>query len=251
MSSFKDALPVLPNGVTTAKKLLPHSRAVRGWHLDHVLGRLVELSGGASSAALTLTVGLLVAAQRRGEAVAWVATQETIFFPPDLAACGADLEALPIVRVHRGFEAAQASDRLLRSGGFALIVMDLGQQKSLSLSVQTRLAGLAKRYNTAVVLLTRGRLGSSSAHIRTSESIPHPDNESLRKTGSNPRNNKQRREPSKQGAGLGSLVSLWADCTRTKAAFAHFRCELKAMKDKRQGPGWRHVELCRGPDGLC
>ena len=30
-----------------------------------------------------------------------------------------------------------------------------------------------------------------------------------------------------------------------------FTCTARVLKDKRGGPGWQHVEVCRGPDGLC
>ena len=50
---------------------------------------------------------------------------------------------------------------------------------------------------------------------------------------------------------LGSLVSLRAEAVRTERAGDRFRCEVHVLKDKRRGPGWKHAEVCRGPDGLC
>lgn len=197
-------------GVSTAARL--RTLLSSGWNLDNLAGRLIEVSGYADTAALTLATRVLHEAQRRGEAVAWIATEKSTFYPPDLAANGIDLAALPVVWVKRGLEAARASDTLLRSGGFALLVLDLGAQAGLSLSVQTRISSLAKQHHAAVLALTR----------------------------------KERRASS-----LGSLVSLRAFCARKRTAFARFSCEMEVLKDKRGGPGWRHMELCRGPDGLC
>ena len=50
---------------------------------------------------------------------------------------------------------------------------------------------------------------------------------------------------------LGSLVSLRAEAVRTECTGDRFRCEVRVLKDKLRGPGWTHVEVCHGPDGLC
>ena len=89
--------------------------------------------------------------------------------------------------------------------------------------MQMRLLGLARQHESAVLFLTRGG-----------------------------------------GAALGSLVSLRAEARREPAArpgpagegagragFGVFTCTVRVLKDKRGGPGWRRVEECRGPDGLC
>ncbi len=187
------------------------------FRLDNLEGRLVEVSGAADTATLTMVARLILEAQTRAEPVAWISTQNSVFYPPDLWATGIDLGALPVVRVQPGRQVARAADALLRSGSFALVVLDLGRQASMTLSVQTRLAGLARKNRTVLVGITRAdrkkaALGSSS---------------------------------------LGSLVSLLGVCSRKRTAFQHFTCELHVCKDKRAGTGWRHLELCRGPDGLC
>lgn len=209
--------PPRVQGVVVAAQMYRSAVRKSGWHLDNLTGRLVELSGGGDTAVLTLAVGVLHAAQRRGEAVAWISAVESIFYPPDLAALGIDLSALPIVRVQKGLQAARAADALIRSGGFGAIALDLGNQASMSLSVQTRLAGLARRHNVAVLALTRRMNGRAQ-----------------QRTGS-----------------LGSLVSLWGESRRRRTARDRFACELAVRKDKRNGGGWHHLEFCRGPDGLC
>ena len=197
------------------------------FRLDNLEGRLVEVSGAADTATLTMVARLILEAQARAEPVAWISTQDSVFYPPDLWATGIDLGALPVVRVQPGRQVARAADALLRSGSFALVVLDLGRQASMTLSVQTRLAGLARKNRTVLVAITRAdrkkaALGSSSLG------------------------------PSSLGSSsLGSLVSLLGVCSRKRTAFQHFTCELHVCKDKRAGTGWRHLELCRGPDGLC
>ena len=49
---------------------------------------------------------------------------------------------------------------------------------------------------------------------------------------------------------LGSLVSLRASARLQRQSDGLFRCELQALKDKRNGATWQHVEVCCGPEGL-
>ena len=198
-------------GVVVASQMPPEVVGT-GWGLDYLAGRLVEMSGAAGTSSLTMVASVILEAQKRREPVAWISAQDSIFFPPDMAATGIDLDALPIVKVKKAFQVARAADALLRSGSFALIVLDLGAQASMSLAAQTRLAGLARKYHTALIGITR----------------------------------KERRQQS-----LGSLVSLRGDCSRVRTGAHQFTCEVYILKDKRGGSGWHHMEMCRGPDGLC
>ena len=190
-----------------------------GWGLDALTGRLVEVSGTGATTALTMVAQLLWEAQRRGELAAWVTAQNSIFFPPDLRAGGVDLSALPVVRVASASEVARAAETLLRSGGFALVVLDLGRQQSMSLAAQTRLAGLVRRHDATLLALTRKQSGRSS---------------------------------------LGSLVAVRAECVRQSGEDRQFGCGLRILKDKRGGLGEsrqrsapRYAAQCRGPDGVC
>ena len=108
--------------------------------------------------------------------------------------------------------AACAAERLLRSGGFGVIVMDLGSDINMRISVQSRLAALAKKHQTVVACLT-----CKPADL-----------------------------PS-----LGPLVSLRVETRLHKTDFNQFSWKLQVLKDKRQEKGWQHQEVCRGPDGLC
>jgi recombination protein RecA len=181
------------------------------WTLSEIAGRLVEISGSGASAALTITFGLVLEAQRRGEPVGWVTSTESFFYPPDVAENGIDLAALAVVRLASADGVARAGEKLLRSGGFGLVVLDLGAA-DIPVPLQTRLTGLAHRHHTALICLTEKERGAFS---------------------------------------LGSLVSLRAHAERKRAEDNRFACALSVLKDKRRGPTWSHEEFYSGPAGLC
>ncbi len=212
-----EAAAVIRRGRLDPRKAGPTDAAA--WSLPAISGRLVELSGRGASAVLTAAAGMVLEAQQAGEPVAWISARSQSVYPPDLAETGIDLGALVFVLTaqaaqHRAKShrlALRAADRLLRSGAFGLVVLDLGERASVSLSVQTRLSGLAQTHGSALIVLTE----SSAEH-----------------------------------ASLGSLVSLRVQARRTREERGRFRCELLAIKDKRRGAGWRREEICRGPSGL-
>lgn len=181
------------------------------WSLAETSGRLVEVSAATSSASLTLSFGLVREAQERGEPVGWVTSTESSFYPPDAAQSGADLAALVVIRLPQQESIARAGEKLLRSGGFGLIVLDLGAG-DIPMPLQTRLTGLALHHHAALVCLTA----------------------------------KERKMFS-----LGSLVSLRVHAEKKRISGNLFACALKVLKDKRRGPTWDHEELYRGPAGLC
>lgn len=202
-------------GVAPAREVLAQRIEDAGlgeWDLDALAGRLVELSGGGATAAASASATLILEAQRRGELCVWIGARATTFYPPDFAASGIDLEALPVVHVAHANHALRVADALLRSGGFAIMVLDLGARARLPLPVQTRLAGLAKRHNTALLAIT----GAGS-----------------------------RKRPEATMASLRAESSYW------RVGPDRFVCELRPLKDKRRPPGWSHREIRRGPDGLC
>ncbi len=181
------------------------------WNLAEVAGRLVEISSSTASAALTITFTLVRQAQERGEPVGWVTSAASFFYPPDAARGGADLAALVVVRLAEAKSIARAGEKLLRSGAFGVVVLDLGAA-DIPMPLQTRLTGLAHRHHTALVCLT---------------------------------------EKTRAAFSLGSLVSLRAHAEKKRAADNRFICALRIVKDKRRGPTWNYEELYTGPAGLC
>ena len=182
------------------------------WLLSTFQGRMAEISGASASASLTLVFRLVLQAQRLAEPVAWVGRKTNLFYPPDVADTGIDLDALAVVCASGTRTASRAADYLLRSGGFGMVVLDIGADPHMSPALQTRLAGLAKKHAAALLCITE----------------------------------KDSRRPS-----LGPLVSLRAEAVRTERTGDRFRCEVRVLKDKLRGPGWTHTEVCHGPDGLC
>lgn len=203
-------------GVRSAAMTAPRSRAASSfdprWKLAELSGRFIELSGEGAASWLTMAFTLVADAQQRGEPVAWITARTATFFPPDAALNGVDLAALPVIFVADAHAAARAADKLARSGGFGLLVLDLvGGRPDLAPALQSRLAGLAQRHDTAIVCLT---------------------------------------EKAPATASLGPMVSLRCEARRDDLRDAAFTCRVEALRDKRRSSAWTDVEVCRGPAGL-
>jgi recombination protein RecA len=180
------------------------------WSLPQVAGRFAEISGSNTTAVLTLTFGLILDAQKRGEPVGWATSTESSFYPPDAAQLGIDLAALVVVRVPKAHAIPRAGEKLLRSGGFGLVVLDLGLA-DIPTPLQSRLTGLAHHHHAALVCLA---------------------------------------EKDSKAFSLGSLVSLRVHAERKRVGKNEFACSLSILKDKRRGPTWTYEELMNGPPGL-
>jgi recombination protein RecA len=174
-------------------------------------GLVTELSSQGGTAPLTLAFSLVLGAQRERETVAWVTDSHSSFFPPDAASAGVDVEALAVVRVPGVPAIFKVADRLVRSGAFGLVVLDLGADPRVSGALVARLSGLAKRHDTAVLCLTEKRREASS---------------------------------------LGSLVAVRGEARRRLVGEGRFLCHVEALKDRRGSPGWIHEEVHGGPEGL-
>jgi recombination protein RecA len=190
------------------------------WGIESLTGRLAEISGHRAAANLTVAFGLVREAQAKEEPVAWVTLRKSTFFPPDVADSGVDLSRLAVVRVGGPLAAFKATVELTRSGGFGLVVLDLGpealreraekrSQRKFSVPFVTKLVGLAQKTGTAVVVLT---------------------------------------EKTRETSSLSSLVSLRAETRRDPDR----PCEvaIDVIKDKRRGPGRSYREVFRAPAGL-
>lgn len=125
-------------------------------------GQLLELSG-ARPGKLSTAARLVAHAQSEGEPVAWVAFRDDAsFYPPDFVALGIDLASLIVVRLpHSQGDGAthalvRASELLLRSGAFGLVVVDFGSTSVPrgELAWQARLSGLVRMHEARLVLLT-------------------------------------------------------------------------------------------------
>jgi recombination protein RecA len=196
---------------SSVKKIHPEVAQSSFWTLTEIAGRLVEISGSGASASLTVTFGLVREAQERREPVGWMTSTEKFFYPPDVAQGGIDLAALVVVRVPKPESIARAGEKLLRSGGFGLIVLDLGAA-DIPMPLQTRLAGLAHHHHAALVCLT---------------------------------------EKEDKAFSLSSLISLRLHAEKRRTVEGRLTCGLRALKDKHRGPTWTHEELCHGAAGLC
>ena len=199
------------------------------WGLAALRGRLVELSARGPSGTLTCAASLVLEAQGDGEPVAWIVpwglegvggadVTPGTFYPPDAADSGVDLSALVVVRAPSVVAAGRAAERLLRSGAFGLVVIDFGSVPvhgdaaitRISEGILGRLVSLAQANDAAVVCLTE--------------------------------------KPQDSGS-LGSLVSLRAEALRERTG-SGFEVTVRALKDKRRGPGWSRAIKARGPSGL-
>jgi recombination protein RecA len=208
----------------------PERETRDGWSVEPLIGRLVEISGHRAAANLTVAFGLVREAQATDDPVAWVTLRQSTFFPPDVADSGVDLGRLAVVRVEAPLAAFKATVELTRSGGFGLVVLDLGPEaiqekaerertaprprgrrswKNLSVPFVTKLVGLAQKTQTAVVVLT---------------------------------------EKTRETSSLSSLVSLRAEARRDPDR----PCEVSidVIKDKRRGPGRSYREVFHAPAGL-
>lgn len=186
------------------------------WSLAALRGRLVELSARGASATLTAAVDLVLEAQLAAEPACWIMQQTGSFYPPDVADSGVDLAALVVIRVMNATAGARAAERVLRSGAFGLVVIDLaqvtgGRNADISMALQGRLVSLAQAHDAAVVCLT---------------------------------------EKTADTASLGSLVSLRVEALRERAQKSEFDLTVRALKDKRRGPGWAKQIKARGPAGF-
>jgi recombination protein RecA len=195
-------------GPEIPRDLPPRRGGLSRWELA---GHLTELSGQGNLAALTWACGVVLDAQQEGETVAWISTRESSLYPPDAAEAGIDLAALAVVRCPDVRTVARAADRLARSGAFGLLVLDLGAGGDVPVPLQSRLAGLARRHDTAILLLT---------------------------------------EKGDDAPSVGSLVALRGRVERRRTPDGQFSCAFHAVKDKRRGPGWGREAACHGLAGL-
>lgn len=215
------------------------------WDIRYLAGGITELVG--LQGLLTLSSELLHAVQQEQQLAAWISAHEDSFYPPDFADNGIDLASLPVVFARSNRRAFRSAEVLLRSGAFRLLVIDMAsvpadfgragaagagtkgktaeplevaagrEEAQVPAAYQGRVLRLARQYDSAVLCL----------------------------------------RPESPGAGpLGSLVSLRLEVSCHRKGHSrgevggNFELQAHARKDKRNGPGWTHGQLCRSLAGL-
>ncbi len=148
------------------------------WECSSLIGEVIEMPSGSTSCALSFSSDLILSAQILGEPCAWVSASRSTFFPPDFDQRGVDLNALAIVQVDAAKEAAYCAERLLKSGGFGCVVIDLPQASWFPNPLQKRIANYARKERACVLYLIEPiegedyeRLGSSTTIFASSKRI--------------------------------------------------------------------------------
>ena len=141
--------PALPTGVAALDAVLLGGGLPRG--------RLTEIAGPAGSGKTTLARAIVESTVAAHGWVAYVDAQRTLD-ARDWVHLG-DAEGVWIIRPRDAARAAWCADVLLRSGAFALVVLDGAPM--LSKSAAVRLTRLARESNAVLVLLA-DRTGAAS-----------------------------------------------------------------------------------------
>ncbi len=112
----------LASGVETLDRLLGG-----GWPQ----GKVGELVGPVCSGRSAAAAAAVAAATARGEVTAWLDTADA-FDPASAAAAGVDLGRVLWVRPRDAGEAVRAAELVLETGGFTVVVLDLGAGAALA-----------------------------------------------------------------------------------------------------------------------
>ena len=188
----------------------PFSGNQPGWNLQEVQGRLIEISEPHPVAALSFCFLLVREVQMAGNYAAWVGSMDSTFYPPDAEKSGIDLRNLPVLRLTDARSLGRATEILLRSGAFQLVLLDLGRDHAIPVARLAQLNGLVRKHNACAVFMTR----------------------------------KQHDEQS-----VGPLISLHARTSRQRVETNSFSCQLKILRDKRRGKKWTWQTRLSGVEG--
>jgi hypothetical protein len=227
--------------IRTGAEWEPQAAPPREWSYRACAGRLVELSGTTAAPLLSLAFALVADAQRAGEPVAWIQGTDSTFFPPDAARTGVDLDALVVVRLAEASARMRAAVRLLRSGAFGLVAMDLSPAayppQSARREAQTGPPSAGREAQTGPP--SARREAQAALLSKLGQLAQHHDTAVCCLTVKRP-----------EWASLGALVSLRGEALRRRTGEDRFACTVRALKDKRNAPGWTHEEAMRGAPGL-
>ena len=207
---------VLEKPVILRASALVDTQRNTGWKCEfsysNLVGRITEFSAPRSAPVLSFLSLLIKEAQTKGEPVVWVETTDSVFYPPDFAANCINLTALPVVWAPEVRGGIRAAEHLLRSNSFGLLVIDLPPHTIIDQGRLGKLARMADLNQIAVVLITGQEDGVSFT--------------------------------------LGSIISLRLVGSRMDRDNSTHTCVLSAVKDKRDAPGWRQMEVFHAPDGM-
>ena len=181
------------------------------WGFSNLIGILSEISEEIPSGALSFMAEIIADSQGQKEPVAWVAGEESVFFPPDLSQRGVDLSALAVIRAGGESESLIAAEWLLRSGAFGLVVVDCEGNWKVEDAILGRIQRIADRNQCAVVFLTR----------------------------------KRQADPS-----LGSRITLRGCIRRAGTGNGPLAVDILTLKDKRSNSGSRQNRQYNGPAGM-
>lgn len=143
------ATPGLPTGLTALDAVLPGGGLPRG--------RITEILAPAGVGKTTLARSVAAATLTTGHAVAWIDAARTLD-PRDWIGTSEGSDALWVVRPANVARASWCADLLLRTGAFALVVLD--GAPVLPRTVGVRLAQLARDADASLLLLGDGTRAS-------------------------------------------------------------------------------------------
>ena len=134
------------------------------------VGALSEVSGAASSGRTSLALALFSAVTGRGELSAWIDGADA-FDPPSAERCGVQLERVLWIRATAWSDALGATERLVRTEGFPLVLLDgteFTAQEVGTVSANSawlRLGRLLAASHTTLLLLSSERLAGPHAAL--------------------------------------------------------------------------------------
>ncbi len=144
--------PAVPTGALTLDNML----GIGGLPL----GRIVEIYGPESSGKSTIALTIVTEAQKMGLCCAYIDAEHALD-PVYMQALGVDLDGLIFSQPDYGEQALEIVDRLVRTGGIGVVVIDSvaalipkaeleGEMESMQMGAQARLMAKAMRKLTAL-----------------------------------------------------------------------------------------------------
>ena len=143
-------------------------------------GKVGELVGPTSSGRSAVAAATVAAATARGEVTAWIDVADA-FDPASAAAADVDLARLLWVRSRDAGETVRAAELVLETGGFTVVVLDLGSAAALSGgragrgrgALSLRLARAVERAGAVALVLAErpwaGTLAGATVALRRGE----------------------------------------------------------------------------------